>query len=429
MLAIVSIAAGAAVSSNGFGVLYGPGAGGFNGVGLHEGAQVGGAAYYWQPKPASDLMGVGKTTHVKDARGCEGPYMGNGCALRVCPYGLSPNTSPFIKNGQTGLTSKDDYFYAPTSRMEECEIVSGACDNDIFRGDTDRFLGTHTYVECSGKGACNRETGMCECFPGFTGVGCRYTTCPNDCSGHGLCKQNAFANTDYNTEGSTLYGSQFWDAYSTMRCVCDRGYDGFDCSERICPHGDDILTTCLSGEVADVQTIQLDFAAAISTVEESSRFFTLSFVDGFKGQYVTSPIQIMEDAAATAAETQIALEALPNHALPSVQVSGSTYGTHGQALAVTFSDPGTPGMQNDLGCSIRYSDEVCANGGQQPLIDSEVTTADFTCANGGHAETEPEMFEENVECGNRGICDHSTGKCECFEGHSGEACQVASVYV
>lgn len=430
MFAIVSIAAGAAVSSNGFGVAYGPGAGGFDGLGLHEGAQVNGAGYYWQPKPASDLMSVGKTKRVKEALGCQGSYMGDNCDQRLCPYGLSATTSPFIKNGLTGATSTDDDSYAPTSRISECVLDNGACVLDDFRGDTDRFLGTHTYAECSAKGICDRETGMCECFEGSTGVGCRYTTCPNDCSGHGVCKQNAFANTDYDTPNNALFhGSQYWDAYLTMRCVCDRGYNGYDCSERICPHGDDILTTCLSDAVADVQDIELDFAAQISDTTEASRFFTLTFTDGFRGRYTTNPITIMEDPDATASLTQIALESLPNHALPSVQVSGAVLGTHGQTLSVTFSDMGTSGIQNDLECSVRYTDEVCTNGGQMPLIDSDVTSADFTCVNAGHQELDETQFEENAECGNRGICDRETGKCDCFDGHTGEACGTMSVYV
>jgi hypothetical protein len=45
----------------------------------------------------------------------------------------------------------------------------------------------HAVMECSNRGTCNRQTGECTCFPGFTGQACQRNKCPNDCSGHGVC--------------------------------------------------------------------------------------------------------------------------------------------------------------------------------------------------------------------------------------------------
>jgi len=45
----------------------------------------------------------------------------------------------------------------------------------------------HFYMECSNQGLCDRSTGTCECFDGFSGRGCSRSSCPEDCSGHGVC--------------------------------------------------------------------------------------------------------------------------------------------------------------------------------------------------------------------------------------------------
>lgn len=48
------------------------------------------------------------------------------------------------------------------------------------------LLATRPLPSCD-RGLCNRETGECECFDGFSGAACERSGCPDSCSGHGRC--------------------------------------------------------------------------------------------------------------------------------------------------------------------------------------------------------------------------------------------------
>jgi hypothetical protein len=121
----------------------------------------------------------------------------------------------------------------------------------------------HAVAECSNKGTCDRTSGNCNCFPGFTGTACERTICPNSCSGHGVCtsmKQMARMDTALPLGPNTYYegfeDTTTWDEDMSYGCVCDSSWDvglddgqtqqpewfGPDCSQRHCPSGDDPFT-------------------------------------------------------------------------------------------------------------------------------------------------------------------------------------------
>ena len=124
----------------------------------------------------------------------------------------------------------------------------------------------HALTECSNMGVCDRNTGLCECFPPFEGSSCERMKCPNDCSGHGTCM--TMAELSQLHEGSPMtenfmYGTASglsnvaWDHDVMTACLCDSSwpvgvyegqtqlseYFGADCSLKHCPSGDDPFTT------------------------------------------------------------------------------------------------------------------------------------------------------------------------------------------
>lgn len=98
----------------------------------------------------------------------------------------------------------------------------------------------HQIKVCSGRGTCNTDTGLCNCFNGFTGSSCDKLDCGNKCSNHGQCvslKAMAALNDGYIANRTTVYDN--WDSNIFYGCVCDFGYSGYDCSQKHCPSGID----------------------------------------------------------------------------------------------------------------------------------------------------------------------------------------------
>jgi hypothetical protein len=163
-------------------------------------------------------------------------------------------------------------------------------------------------MECSNQGWCDRSTGTCNCFSEFTGGNCQYMRCPGDdsCSGHGQClnmaqlAQVATLNGDATSfsYGNTPNDVKTWDFQSIVGCHCDTGWEGYDCSLRSCPTGDDFNTMKQDIEVQIIhctalpqhsfklgfrqfETEQLYGSSTIETVvEELNKLSSIGNVEG-----------------------------------------------------------------------------------------------------------------------------------------------------
>lgn len=290
----------------------------------------------------------------------------------------------------------------------------------------------HRYAECSGRGLCDRETGLCGCFDGYTGDACQRTTCPNDCSGHGTCEfiEDLGYGANYGAyhDGQTFekgfmgvapknFTSSIarvnYDAGKTRQCKCDPHYSGADCSLRSCPFGNDVLDkTSSNGNRNQKQRIHFvlddgyagNAGGSIALVTEPQagtsslklvQNFALAFTSKLGERFVTRPIRIppfhdgvASDATANAdalkAFVETALEELPNFVIDDVTVTAvhvddgvATDGTDGYVAAqpTAFSASGNAVLQ--IAIDIEFSGS--STQGNQYLL--EVLTDECSSGN------------------------------------------------
>lgn len=244
-------------------------------------------------------------------------------------------------------------------------------------------------VECSNAGSCDRTTGRCACLEGFSGASCNRLDCKEGCSGHGHCL-NMYEMAKISevngvvagfTYGDTPNNPVTWDAEMVMGCVCNKGFHGYDCSLYSCPTGDN----------PDSQ-LQTDEMQKINCTDADS---TASIVLDYKGQ-LTAPLS----TSTSSSSLRDALEALGN-----IRVVDVANITVGDSLCATEAEGGG-------GFEITFLTEH----GDLPLLSVHSSTT---------GDPVIEVIEvvkgtkENAVCSDRGICDETTGTCECFAGYAG----------
>ena len=226
--------------------------------------------------------------------------------------------------------------------------------------------------ECSDQGLCDRATGLCSCFAGYTGSSCQRTACPDDCSGHGTCRSNrdfaydwAIAKTvqmhdknavDHTEKFKEIYMASYddaWDSDKHWGCKCDDGYRGPSCALVECPSDKDPL---------DDKCIPID-------------------------KDTMTPVQI----AAIVTDYQLQYDA--------------PFGATGweEAYSKEKNAAGDGTEQDDLKDSDYNRHYILDNNGRKV----------YGCYGSMTGQ----------DCSGRGICDYSSGSCKCFSGYAGTACE------
>jgi len=185
---------------------------------------------------ANDCNGNGRC-NAHSACECYRNWMGNDCSQRVCFFGRAFVDTPAGDLNSDGKVSANQNVMAMSGNTPSHELFDQAYAlGDVSTGE---FNEAHFYAECSGKGSCERESGLCECFTGYEGEGCTRVSCASatgeTCSGHGVCLRLADSDS---SEGTY----QSWDSHKTQQCDCDPLYTGISCDQRACPSGDDPVT-------------------------------------------------------------------------------------------------------------------------------------------------------------------------------------------
>jgi len=383
------------------------------------------------------------TCGPKDECNCYPNWQASDCSERTCPFGLGFVDTPQGDLNHDGSIT-DTTVAVQWNVMNTWERFPNVAGSDYVARSNEG----HFYVECSNKGFCDRTSGLCECFEGYEGSSCQRTTCPNDCSGHGICRtvdeiaagalNKKLVNREHDYElwsgVETAFTYNLWDGDKNQACVCDYGYSGFDCSLRECPRGDDPMThrakDCAGYACTNErQLLNIDMSDAST---DESMYFSLNFTDWAGQTWVTNQIQIgkpgqdassttfqshsgafdkvIVSAATAATVLEAELEGIPNGVFENVKVEAAIDATNTDLYLVTFTFFDNSGA---LPLLVAYVHE-----GTEPATPSGLTLADITITRDRAGN------KEEATCSNRGICDYETGICKCFRGYYDDDCSV-----
>jgi hypothetical protein len=227
-------------------------------------------------------------------------------------------------------------------------------------------------------------------------------------------------------------GYMAWDLDRARACVCDPGWTGLSCLERMCPYGNDVMdvipgfdehsSTGLVGygnEVGQTQTITL-YDADLDNSNFVGQTFAIQFTSKHNETFATQPIYWDAVDSTLAMSIETALKKLPNKVINDVDVEvDSTTGAAGVIIDVTFTGTSVQGKQHKLELLIEPCTEGCT-----PSITGLTNIRTFSATTLSTVEISTPGSHQSYECGRRGTCDRITGVCKCYAGFTGDTCGV-----
>lgn len=227
-----------------------------------------------------------------------------------------------------------------------------------------------------------------------------------------------------------------WDAHRIMGCLCDSGFTGYDCSQRICPKGDDPATYEDHVEVQLVQCLatsgyfRLGFRQQVTSLipynanashiktalEELATLTKLSVYFGLDSvpppirtqQLIRPDLPLPDGAPLWGKFINHTFQAYPKPVYSQEPPTQACKASGLQTIIIVFDT-----IHGNLP-SLKYDKSLLADSVNGNGIDGTGTLKVFQDSQSVNGFKSIMGTTENVDCNNRGLCDHSSGKCTCF---------------